>query len=78
MAGIKSVDVNLGDLTILVGPQASGKSLFLELFKLVIDKNSIVETLRKYNYILSKTDMVHPGLLFLERDCIRCFPMIQR
>lgn len=54
---IKSVDVNLGDLTILVGPQASGKSLFLELFKLVIDKNSIVETLRKYNYILSKTDM---------------------
>ena len=54
---IKSVEVNLGDLNILVGPQASGKSLFLELFKLVMDKNSIVETLSKYNYVLSKTDM---------------------
>ena len=47
---IKSVDVSLGDLNILIGPQASGKSLFLELFKLVMDKNSIIETLRKYNY----------------------------
>ena len=55
---IKSVDVSLGDLNILIGPQASGKSLFLELFKLVMDKNSIIETLRKYNYILSKTDVV--------------------
>lgn len=54
---IKSVDVSLGDLNILIGPQASGKSLFLELFKLVMDKNSIIETLRKYNYILSKTDV---------------------
>lgn len=25
---IKSVDVSLGDLNILIGPQASGKSLF--------------------------------------------------
>ena len=54
---IKSVEVNFGDLNILVGPQASGKSLFLELFKLVMDKNSIVEILSKYNYVLSKTDM---------------------
>ena len=27
---IKSVDVSLGDLNILIGPQVSGKSLFLE------------------------------------------------
>lgn len=53
---IKSVDVSLGDLTILIGPQASGKSLFLELFKLVMDNACIVNVLRKYNYILSKTD----------------------
>ena len=32
---IRNVDVNFGDLTVLIGPQASGKSLFLELFKLV-------------------------------------------
>ncbi len=53
---IKSVNISLGDLTILIGPQASGKSLFLELFKLVMDKAFIVEVLRKYNYILSKAD----------------------
>lgn len=41
--------VDFGDLTILVGAQASGKSLFLELLKLLEDKEAIVETLRKYN-----------------------------
>ena len=46
---IKNVDVNFGDLTILIGPQASGKSLFLELFKLVKDKAHIVSTLKKYS-----------------------------
>ena len=54
---IKKVDVCFGDLTILVGPQASGKSLFLELFKLVQDKYSIVEKLRSYNYILPKNNV---------------------
>lgn len=53
---IKSVDVTLGDLNILIGPQASGKSLFLELFKLVMDHTYIVDILSKYNYILSNTD----------------------
>ena len=53
---IKSVNVDLGDLTILIGPQASGKSLFLELFKLVQDKDYVTEMLRRYNYILSKSD----------------------
>lgn len=54
---IGNVDVNFGDLTILIGPQASGKSLFLELFKLVKDKAHIVSTLKKYNYILNKSDI---------------------
>ena len=53
---IKNVDVSFGDLTLLIGPQASGKSLFLELLKLIEDKNSVIETLRRYNYILPKTD----------------------
>lgn len=51
---IKSADIGFGDLTILIGPQASGKSLFLELFKLVKDHDHIVSTLEKYNYILGK------------------------
>ncbi len=53
---IRDVQISLGDLTLLVGPQASGKSLFLELFKLVNDHAHILSTLRKYNYILSKND----------------------
>lgn len=52
---IADANVEFGDLTILIGPQASGKSLFLELFKLVKDHDHIVSTLKKYNYILGKT-----------------------
>lgn len=54
---IKSADVDFGDLTVLIGPQASGKSLFLELFKLLEDRTHVVNTLKKYNYILNKTDV---------------------
>lgn len=53
---IKEVNIDFGDLTFLVGPQASGKSLALELLKLIIDRQHIVSTLRNYNYILSKTN----------------------
>ena len=54
---IKNVNVAFGDLTVLIGPQASGKSLLLELFKLLNDKAHIVSTLKKYNYILNKSDI---------------------
>lgn len=53
---IKQADIEFGDLTVLIGPQASGKSLLLELFKLVKDKSHVTSTLKKYNYILNKTD----------------------
>lgn len=51
---IDHVSVDFADLTLLVGPQASGKSLFLQLLKLIIDKEHIVHTLDKYSYILDK------------------------
>lgn len=53
---IKEACIDFGNLTFLIGPQASGKSLSLELLKLIIDKQHIISTLRNYNYILSKTD----------------------
>lgn len=53
---IKEAELDFGHLTFLIGPQASGKSLSLELLKLIIDKQHIISTLRNYNYILSKTD----------------------
>jgi hypothetical protein len=52
---IKEANIAFGDLTFLVGPQATGKSLLLELFKLVVDQKHIVSTLRNYNFVLSKT-----------------------
>lgn len=52
---IKNADIVFGDLTVLIGPQASGKSLFLELFKLVEDHDHIISTLKNYNYILGES-----------------------
>jgi energy-coupling factor transporter ATP-binding protein EcfA2 len=48
---IDRADITLGDMTILVGPQASGKSLFLQLLKLLIDKKHIRRTLEQYGFI---------------------------
>lgn len=48
---IKEANVEFGDLTILVGPQASGKSIFLQLLKLIEDKNYIATILKEYNYV---------------------------
>lgn len=49
---IDEVNVNLGNLTILIGEQASGKSLFLQLLKLVLDKEHVLNILDGYNYVL--------------------------
>lgn len=51
---ICSANVQLGDITILIGPQASGKTLFLQMIKLLIDKDYIVQTLTRYNYVTDK------------------------
>lgn len=51
---IDKADVHFGDLTLLVGPQASGKSIFIQLLKLLIDKYHIRKTLQQYNYIWGK------------------------
>lgn len=53
---ISEANIEFGDLTILVGTQASGKSLFLEMLKLMVDKNAIISNLKRYNYIIGKRD----------------------
>jgi len=45
---IKQADVTFGDLTVLVGPQASGKSILLQLLKLLVDKGAIHSRLKHY------------------------------
>lgn len=51
---IESADISFGDITLIVGPQASGKSILIQLLKLLIDKNNIRKTLEQYNYIWGK------------------------
>ena len=50
---IKQADIQFQDLTLLVGPQASGKSIFLQLLKLIVDKKHIRRTLQQYGFIWS-------------------------
>jgi energy-coupling factor transporter ATP-binding protein EcfA2 len=45
---IKEADITLGDLTVLVGPQASGKSVFLQFLRLLLDTGPILRTLVRY------------------------------
>lgn len=51
---IEDANINFGDLTLLVGPQASGKSIFIQMLKLIVDKKHIRKTLEQYNFVWSK------------------------
>jgi hypothetical protein len=45
---ISRADISLGDLTVLVGPQATGKSVTLQLLKLLVDKGQVLSELKRY------------------------------
>ncbi len=47
---IKNADITFGDLTLFVGPQATGKSILLQLIKLLLDSDDILNTLNKNGY----------------------------
>ncbi len=48
---ITEADITFGDLTILVGPQASGKSVFLQIVALLTDNNWIRNQLKTRGYV---------------------------
>ncbi|MBD5280066.1 MAG: ATP-binding protein [Bacteroides sp.] len=50
---IREADLELGDLTVLIGAQASGKSLFLQMFKLIKDKTAILKSLDNYGFVVN-------------------------
>jgi predicted ATP-dependent endonuclease of OLD family len=56
MGPIKEADIEFGDLTVLVGPQASGKSIFLQMLKLILDKDHIRGTLENQGYHFEKNN----------------------
>ncbi len=47
---IKNADIEFGDLTLFIGPQATGKSIVSQLIKLLIDHEDIVYTIKKNGY----------------------------
>lgn len=47
---ISEADIVFGDLTVFVGEQASGKSILLQMIKLILDADNITQTLKKHGY----------------------------
>ena len=47
---IREADISFGDLTVFVGEQASGKSILLQLMKLILDAGDITQTLKKHGF----------------------------
>ena len=47
---IREADISFGDLTVFVGEQASGKSILLQLVKLILDRDDITRTLKKHGF----------------------------
>ena len=55
------VSVDFGDLTLLVGAQGTGKSIFLHLFKLSLDQEYVKNTMNQFGQDWSKKSK--PGLM---------------
>jgi len=49
-AQLEEIVLPLADLVVMVGPQATGKSLVLELLKLAIDRNRIARVLKQHGF----------------------------
>ncbi len=47
---VQQADVKFGDLTVLVGPQATGKSLFVQLYKLIQDAPAVADHLERRGF----------------------------
>ncbi len=61
LAQIEEAKIEITDLTIFTGPQATGKSIILQLLKLISDGDDIAKSIKKYGY-----DWEHDWRGFLE------------
>src|SRR5207253_11144106 len=48
VAHIADADIRFGDLTVLVGPQATGKSILLQFHKLLVDIGCVLAEMKRY------------------------------
>lgn len=63
---IAEADIRFGDLTLFVGPQASGKSILLQLVKLIMDRYNVPSVLKQNNYEWGKKNENFLDLFFGE------------
>ena len=63
---IREADISFGDLTVFVGEQASGKSILLQLMKLILDAGDITQTLKKHGFDWQKKSEDFLSLYFGE------------
>lgn len=63
---IAEANIMFSDFTLLVGPQASGKSILLQLIKLVMDRHNIPAVLKQNNYEWGKKNENFLDLFFGE------------
>ncbi len=47
---LAQVDIHFGDMTLFVGQQASGKSILLQLIKLILDADDITRTIKRQGF----------------------------
>lgn len=57
-AHLRDVNLTLGDLTVLVGPQGAGKSLALQWLKVAMDGKQLVDALRAAGHPTDKADVL--------------------
>jgi predicted ATPase len=55
VAQIIQGDVQFGDFNVFIGPQASGKSIFLQLIKLALDAGPVKSEIKKHGYTWENT-----------------------
>jgi len=63
---VEEADIKFADLTLFVGPQASGKSILLQLIKLITDRYNIPSVLKQNNYEWGKKNENFLDLFFGE------------
>ncbi|RKG73865.1 ATP-binding protein [Corallococcus sp. CA049B] len=57
-AHLNNVDLTLGDLTVLVGPQGAGKSLALQWLKAAMDGRQLVDALKDAGHTVDRSEVL--------------------
>ena len=66
---ITDADIRFGDLTVFVGPQATGKSITLQFLKLLLDMGQVQEEMTRYGLDWSGQFPTF-STSTLERECV--------